>query len=71
MAKTLIVQKVANILASLCEGEWVFVSIFSSEKNQLQVGKKLEKLHKYVLITLFAQKNPERKTIRRNFQPKT
>ena len=41
----------------------VFVSIFSSEKNQIQVGKKWKKF----VITLFAEKNPERKKFRRHF----
>ena len=36
--ETLMVRKVAYVLASLCEGEW-FSYLFSSEKNQLQVGK--------------------------------
>ena len=40
MTETLIVQKVAYILASLCEVEW-FSSILSSEQNELQIGKKL------------------------------
>ena len=39
----------------------VFVSTFSSEKNQLQFGKKMEKIEKNFLITLFAKKNPEQK----------
>ena len=42
MTETLIAQKLAYILASLCAGRMVFVSIFSSEKYQLQTEKLLE-----------------------------
>ena len=34
----------------------VFVSIFSSEKNQLQIGKRMEKNQKNFFIILFAKK---------------
>ena len=41
----------------------VFVSIFGSEKNQLQIGKKLEKIQKkFSLLSLL--KNPERKKLK-------
>ena len=39
----------------------VFVSIFGSEKNQLEAGKKVEKIQKIFFSTLFAQKITERK----------
>ena len=38
----------------------VVVYIFSSEKNQLQIGKKWENSEKF-FITLFDKKNPDRK----------
>ena len=65
MTETSIVQRVAYILASLW-WRMVFVSILSSEKNQIQVekyGKNSEK----IFITLIPQKNPERKKFRRHF----
>ena len=34
----------------------VFVSIFSSEKNQLQIGKKMEKMQKKFFNNLVAKK---------------
>ena len=37
-------------------GRMVFVSIFSSEKNQLQIGKKWKKKFENIFITLFAKK---------------
>ena len=49
MTETLIVQKVAYILASLCEAEW-FSYRFSSEKNQLQNGKNGKQLRKFFFI---------------------
>ena len=39
MTETLMIQKVAYILVSFCQGEWFIVSIFSSEKNLLQILK--------------------------------
>ena len=39
----------------------VFVSIFSSEKNQRQIGKKMEKFQKNVFMTLFAKKSKSEK----------
>ena len=60
MTETLIVRK------SLWEGEW-FSNLFSVlKKNQLQFGRKW-KISEILFITLFAQKNPERKTFRRHF----
>ena len=56
MTDTLIKQKVAYIFASLC-----FIYFYSSEKNQLQLGKKWQKIQKNFFINLFARKNPERK----------
>ena len=48
-------------------GRMDFVSIFSSEKNQLQIGKNCKKRQKIFFITLFATKNPERKELRHHF----
>ena len=62
----LLVQKVGYILASLCEGELFFVSIFSSEKNQLQIVKKRKKFRK-IFSLIYLLKNPERKKIRHHF----
>ena len=39
----------------------VFLSISRSEKNQLQIGKKLKKFRKIFFITLFAKKNQSEK----------
>ena len=41
-------------------GRMVSVSNFSSEKNQLQFGKKKKKTQKIFFITSLAQKTPER-----------
>ena len=59
MTETLIVQKVAYILASLCEGEW-FSNLFSVLRK---ISYKLEKDGKNsnIFITLFTQNNPQRK----------
>ena len=62
MTEALTVQKVAYILASLCEGEW-FSYLFSVlRKNQLQFRKN-RKIQKNFSITLFAQKMSEQKNI--------
>ena len=42
-------------------GRMVFVSSFSSEKNQLQFGKKWKQFKKKIFTNLIAQKNPDRK----------
>ena len=56
MTETLIVQKVAYILASLCEGEW-FSYLFSVlRKISYKLEKKMEKIQKKIFITLFAKK---------------
>ena len=53
--------KIAFILASLCEGEW-FSYLFSVLRK---ISCNLEKKFRIFFITLFAQKNPERKKRRR------
>ena len=66
MTETFIVQKVAYILASLCEGEWFsyLLSVpgkvsYKLEKN----GKNSEKLFHY----LFAKKTQSEKKVRQHF----
>ena len=39
----------------------VFVSISSSEKNELQIGKKLKKIRKNFSLLFLLKKNPEQK----------
>ena len=60
ITETLILQKVANILVSLCEGEW-FSYLFSVLSKISYKLEKMEKVQKNSLITLFARTNPERK----------
>ena len=69
MTEALIVQKVAYILASLCEGEW-FLYLFSVLRK---ISYKLEKNGKNsqnFFITLFAIQNPERKNFDNTFSLK-
>ena len=47
-----------------------FVSIFSSEKNQLQIGKKWKKIQKNFFITLFAKKIQREKNFDITSSPK-
>ena len=62
MTETLIVQKVADILASLCEGEW-FSYLFpvgrkisyQLEKNEKKIGKNFSLL--YLLKKIQSEKN--------------
>ena len=63
MTETLIVQKVAYIRASFFKREF----IFSSEKNQLQFGKKMEKFRKIFLNTLIARKKIKAKKLLTSF----
>ena len=58
MTETLIVQKVENIFASLCEGEW-FSYLFSVLGN---ISYTLEKIRKKFFITLFVKKIQSEKT---------
>ena len=53
MTETLIVQKVAYILASRCEGEW-FSYLFSVLRKISYKLEKTEKNQKSFFITLFA-----------------
>ena len=55
MADTLIVQKVAYILASLCEGEWLSYLNSVLRKISYKLEKK-KKIQKNFFITLFAKK---------------
>ena len=60
MTDTLMVQKVAYILASLCEGEWLsyLFSVLTKISYNLEENEKnSEKFFQY----LYAQNNPERK----------
>ena len=60
MMDTLIVQKVAYILASLCEGQW-FSCLFSVlRKISYKLEKKWKKCRKNFSI-IYLLKNPERK----------
>ena len=70
MTETLIVQKVAYVLDSLCEGEW-FSYLFPVRRKISYKLEKMEKIQKKLFITLFAKKNPERKKFRHHFQPRT
>ena len=51
-------------------GRMVFVSIFSSEKKELQVGKKIEKIQNNFAL-LYLLKQIQSKKCRRHFKPKT
>ena len=55
MTETLIVQKVAYILASLCEGEW-FSYLFPVRRKSSYKLEKNGKIQKKFFITLFAKK---------------
>ena len=55
MTETLIVQKVACILASLCEGEW-FSYLFSVLRKISYKLEKMERIQKKFFITLFSKK---------------
>ena len=55
MTETLIVQKVAYILASLCEREW-FSYLFSVQRKISYKLEKKENIQKNFFITLFAKK---------------
>ena len=57
MVETLIVQKVENILASLCEGEW-FSYLFSVLGK---ISYTWEKILKKIFITLFVEKKSRAK----------
>ena len=70
MTETLIVQKLVCILSLTLPRRMVFVSNFSSEKNQLQIGNKFGKVSIFV-SSYFAQKIPERKKLGRHVQPKS
>ena len=48
----------------------VFVSCSSSEKNQLQIGKKMEKIQKKFFITSFAKKIQSEKNFDNTFNLK-
>ena len=56
MTETLIVQKVADILASLCEGEWFSYLFPVRRKISYKLEKKWKKIQKKFFITLFAKK---------------
>ena len=60
MTETLMIQKVAYILALLCKGEW-FSYLFSVLRKISYKLEKNGKIQKNFLITLFAKKNPEQK----------
>ena len=63
MMETLIVQKVAYILASLCEAEW-FPYLFSVlRKISYELEKKMEKIQKKFFITLLAKKIQSEKNL--------
>ena len=55
MTETLIVQKVAYILASLCEGQW-FSYLFSVLRKISFKVEKMERSAEKFFITLFAKK---------------
>ena len=62
MTETLMVQKVAYILASLCEGE-SFSYLFSVLKKVSYKLGKIAKIRKHFLITLVAQKSRAKKIL--------
>ena len=66
MTETLIVQKVAYIIASRCEGEW-FSFLFSVLRKISYKLEKMEKIQKNFFITLFAKKIQTEKKIRHHF----
>ena len=59
MTETMIVQKIAHILASLCDGKWL-AYLFSVLRKISYKLKKMGKMQNVFFITLFAQKKPER-----------
>ena len=60
MTESLIVQKVAYILASHCEGEWFSYLLSVSGKVSYKL-EKMEKIQKNFFITLFAKKTQREK----------
>ena len=70
MTETLIAQKVAHILASVCEGEW-FSYLFSILRKRATSWKKIEKKIEIFFDYFICSKNPKRKKFRRHFWPKT
>ena len=60
MTETLIVQKVAYILASLCEGEW-FSYLLSVPGKVSYKLEKIGKISEKNFITLFAKKTQSKK----------
>ena len=69
MTETFIVQNVAYIFASLCEGEW-FPYPFSVLRKISCKLEKMETFHEKFFITSFADKNPERKKFNVTFSIK-
>ena len=60
MTETLIVQKVAYIVASLCEGEW-FSYLFSVLRKISYKLEKMGKIQKNFFTNLFAEKIQSKK----------
>ena len=70
MTETLIVQRVADILASLCEGEKFSYLLPVRRKISYKFEKSAKKFRKNFSL-LHLLKNPELKKFRNHFQPKT
>ena len=69
MTKTLKAQKVAYILASLCEGEW-FSYLLSVPGKVSYKLEKMEKIQRNFFITLFAEKTQSEKNFDLTFSLK-
>ena len=68
MTETLMVQKVAYIFASLCEGEGFSYLCPVLRKNSENLGKKEKKIRK--TFAILCSKNPERKKFHRHLRAK-
>ena len=60
MTETLIVQKVAYLLASLCEGEW-FSYVFPVRRKISYKLEKMEKIQKFFLLIYLLKKTRAKK----------
>ena len=64
MTETLIVQKVAYILASLCEGEWFSYLLSVPGKVSYKLKKKWKKIRKTFSLLYLLRKTQSEKKIR-------